>query len=63
MASEMASETKSGRMADYAVAVDRAAAQLNELEQSDLRQSGTLPGWFFAAVEDERKAVRRRQQR
>jgi nicotinamide mononucleotide (NMN) deamidase PncC len=60
MAGDMARETRSGRMADYAFAVHRAAGRLNAVEASNLRQSGALPDWFFAAVEEERKADRRR---
>jgi len=48
-------------MASYADPVDTAAARLSTDEQTALRDSGTLPDWFFDAVEKERKAERRSQ--
>ena len=51
----------SDRMASYADPVDTAAARLSTDEQTALRDSGTLPDWFFDAVEKERKAERRSQ--
>jgi hypothetical protein len=56
---ELASEALSDRMARYAEPVDRVAARLSTDEQTALRDTGTLPDWFFDAVETERKAERR----
>jgi hypothetical protein len=39
--------------------VDRVAARLSPTEVNALRERGTLPEWFFAAVEQERKAFLR----
>jgi hypothetical protein len=39
------------------------ASRLNQLEVAELRQTGALPDWFFDAVEEERKARRRRSRR
>jgi hypothetical protein len=48
MAGDMAKDTKRGRMADYSLAVHRAAGRLNAAEASNLRkaaryQIGSLP--------------------
>lgn len=58
-ASELRSEVKSGRMARYAFPVDTVAGRLSKDEEVALRETGTLPDWFFDAVEAERKARRR----
>ena len=51
----------SDRMARYTEPVDKVAARLSLDEQTALRGNGTLPDWFFDAVEKERKADRRSQ--
>jgi hypothetical protein len=58
-AGELNSEVKSGRMARYAFPVEIVAGRLSKDEEVALRQTGTLPDWFFDAVEAERKARRR----
>ena len=56
-----AAEAKTDRMARYAEPVDKVAERLSVDEQAALRDTGTLPDWFFDAVEKERKAERRSQ--
>jgi hypothetical protein len=46
-------------MAKYAFPVDTVAERLSKDEVVALRETGTLPDWFFDAVEAERKARRR----
>jgi hypothetical protein len=58
-ASELRSDVRRGRMAGYAFPVDTVAERLSKDEEMALRETGTLPGWFFDAVEAERKARRR----
>lgn len=59
IAREMSSDATGTRMRAYSIAVDAAAERLDQEETATLRQSGTLPDWFFDAVEEERKAFRR----
>ena len=56
---DMSSEAASGRLASYSVPVDRVAERLSPTEVAALRERGTLPDWFLAAVETERKAFLR----
>lgn len=58
-ANELGSEVRSGRMASYSLPVDAVAGRLSKDEEVALRESGTLPDWFFDAVDEERKAYRR----
>lgn len=58
-ANELGKEAWSETMASYAFPVDRVAGRLSPDEEVALRESGTLPSWFFGAVEEERKADRR----
>ena len=58
-ARDLSSETTSGRMASYSVPVDTVAARLSPAEVAALRERGTLPEWFFDAVEEERKVFLR----
>lgn len=58
-ANELGQDVKSDRMASYAFPVDTVARRLSQDEAAALRESGTLPDWFFDAVEEERKADRR----
>lgn len=59
LASDMASEVVTGRMASYSVPIDRVAERLSPTEVAALRERGALPEWFFDAVEQERKAFLR----
>jgi hypothetical protein len=56
---EDTAQALSDRMARYAEPVDKVSARLSTDEQTALRDNGTLPDWFFDAVEKERKAERR----
>jgi hypothetical protein len=58
-ANELGSEARNDRMASYAFPVATVAERLSKDEEEALRESGTLPDWFFDAVEKERKADRR----
>lgn len=58
---DFAAEATSDRMARYADPVDKVSERLSVDEQAALRDNGTLPDWFFDAVEKERKAERRSQ--
>jgi hypothetical protein len=58
-ANELGQEAKGDRMASYAFPVDSVARRLSQDEVAALRESGTLPDWFFDAVEEERKEDRR----
>jgi hypothetical protein len=55
----MSTDVSGTRLRAYSIAVDAAAGRLDQEETATLRQSGTLPVWFFDAVEDERRACRR----
>ena len=55
---EARGEASSDKLASYAFPVDTVAGRLSPAEQVALRERGTLPDWFFDAVEDERKADR-----
>lgn len=46
-------------MAGYSQPVDTVAGRLSKHEEVELRETGTLPGWFFDAVEEERGAYSR----
>ena len=59
MAHDMSTEVTSDRMASYSVPIDRIAERLSSAEVVALREHGTLPDWFFPAVEQERKAFLR----
>ena len=59
LARDMSSEAASGRLASYSVPVDKVADRLSPTEVAALRERGTLPDWFFEAVETERKAFLR----
>lgn len=63
MVTDMVSEERNERMADYAFPVDTVAGRLSKDEEVALRESGTLPDWFFDAVEAERKAERKAERR
>ncbi|GAA2744941.1 hypothetical protein [Kitasatospora cinereorecta] len=56
----MQQEATSGRMADYALAVDDAAETLSAEERRTLRETSTLPGWFMDDVERRYQEIRRR---
>lgn len=58
-ANELGKEALSDNVASYAFPVDKVAGRLSPDEELALRESGTLPDWFFDAVEEERKADRR----
>ncbi|MEV8094131.1 hypothetical protein [Kitasatospora sp. NPDC085879] len=51
MAGDMRRDEASGRMADYAFAVDDAAGTLGADERRHLRATGEVPAWFLADVE------------
>lgn len=55
-ARDLSSDATSCRLASYSVPVDTVAARLSPSEVAALRERGTLPEWFFDAVEEERKA-------
>ena len=55
IARDLSSEVIDDRLATYSVPVDRVAERLNPHEVATLREHGTLPDWFFDAVEEERK--------
>lgn len=59
LARDVTTDVTSGRLASYSVPVDRVAARLSPTEVNALRERGTLPEWFFDAVEQERKAFLR----
>ncbi|PBC77798.1 hypothetical protein BX265_2555 [Streptomyces sp. TLI_235] len=50
-AGDMRRDEASGRMADYAFAVDDAAGTLGADERRHLRATGEVPAWFLADVE------------
>ncbi|MFJ1753935.1 hypothetical protein [Kitasatospora sp. NPDC088134] len=52
-------ERASGRMADYALAVDDAAETLSAEERRVLRAERRLPDWFMADVERRFAAIRK----
>jgi hypothetical protein len=54
-------EMVSGRLRDYALAVDDVAQRLTAEERQVLRETGALPGWFI--VEVERQVAELRRQR
>ena len=55
MARGLSSEINDDRLATYSVPVDRVAERLSFAEVAALREHGTLPDWFFDAVEEERE--------
>lgn len=59
LARDVSSDFTSGRLASYSVPVDTVARRLSPTEAAALRERGTLPEWFFDAVENERKAFLR----
>ncbi|MFG2825573.1 hypothetical protein ACGFX4_39865 [Kitasatospora sp. NPDC048365] len=59
-ARDMRKEITSGRMADYALAVDDAAERLSAEERRVLREAHTLPEWFMEDVERRYREIRRR---
>lgn len=59
LANELGSDVSSGRMASYSLPVDAVVGRLSKDEEVVLRETGTLPGWFFDAVEEQRRARRR----
>lgn len=54
-------EIAGARLADYSFACQFVVGVLSVEERRDLRQSGTLPVWFFNELEREANARRRRQ--
>jgi hypothetical protein len=50
-------ERTSDRMADFAFAVDDAAATLNQAERAVLRSTGAVPDWFLADVVQRAKVI------
>ncbi|MER7541484.1 hypothetical protein [Actinomadura sp.] len=60
-AREIGQDASSGRLKSYAVPVDVAAERLTPEERKALRAGGVLPEWFFDAVEEERRAQRKRR--
>ncbi|NDU72313.1 hypothetical protein GWI34_06700 [Actinomadura sp. DSM 109109] len=59
-AREIGQEASSGRLKDFAVPVDVVAERLSPEERKSLRAEGVLPAWFFDAVEEERRARKKR---
>lgn len=59
-AREIGQEASSGRLKQFAVPVDVVAERLSPEERKLLRAEGVLPDWFFDAVEEERRARKRR---
>ncbi|MEV3922326.1 hypothetical protein [Actinomadura coerulea] len=59
-AREIGQEASSGRLKQFAVPVDVVAERLSPEERKLLRAEGALPDWFFGAVEEERRARKRR---
>ena len=59
-AREIGQDASSGRLKDYAIPVDAVAERLSPGERRALRAEGVLPDWFFDAVEEERRAQRKR---
>lgn len=59
LANEMGSEVMTGRLVSYSIPVETVAGRLSHEEELALRAGGTLPAWFFDAVEEERKKYRR----
>ncbi|BCJ36497.1 hypothetical protein Athai_40000 [Actinocatenispora thailandica] len=49
-----------GKLGDYAFAVDDAARTLNKDERARLRATGEVPDWFVADVERRFKELRKR---
>ncbi|TYK43240.1 hypothetical protein [Actinomadura decatromicini] len=60
-ARKISNEAVSGRLATFAVPVDVVTDRLSPAELKLLRAEGTLPDWFFDAVEEERRARRKRR--
>ncbi|MFI9269839.1 hypothetical protein ACIGXM_03845 [Kitasatospora sp. NPDC052896] len=54
-------EQASGRMGDYALAVDDAASTLSADERGHLRATGQVPEWFMADVERRYQEIHRRR--
>ncbi|MEV4556001.1 hypothetical protein AB0K51_03265 [Kitasatospora sp. NPDC049285] len=61
IAGDMRREGSSGRMHDYAFAVDAASERLSAEERGRLRATGEVPEWFLADVE--RRAAESRKRR
>jgi len=59
IARDLSTDVSGTRLRAYSIAVDAAAERLDQAETATLRQSGTLPAWFFDVVEEERRAWRR----
>ena len=57
-ANELGSDARTDRMANYAFPVHHVSERLSKDEEAALRESGTLPEWFFDAVEAERRSRR-----
>lgn len=58
-AADARNDERTDKMADYAVAVDAAAAELSAEERQVLRATGAVPEWFIPDVE--RRAGERRK--
>jgi hypothetical protein len=59
-AREIGQDASTGRLKTYATPVDVVAERLTPEERKALRAEGTLPDWFFDAVEKERQNQRKR---
>jgi len=54
-------DKRSNKLGDYAIAVDEAAQRLTTDERRHLRQTGEVPPWFLADVEQRAKEIRKQQ--
>ncbi|MCD0482138.1 hypothetical protein LO771_06830 [Streptacidiphilus sp. ASG 303] len=61
IAGDMRRESASGKMHEYAFAVDDAAGTLTAAEREHLRATGELPEWFLADVERRVAEMRKRK--
>jgi hypothetical protein len=58
---DMRREAASGKMMDYAFAVDDASGSLTPDERQHLRATGEVPEWFLADVERRVTEIRKRK--